>query len=127
MVKIASMDHSDHASRRALFARWKRRSPSFPWITSVVGAAILTASAPPSGVREGISYFLSYWGMVVVLGFIGGLIFASVIGYVVSHDDPDKIINAARLTQVVMILAVVWLWGWAPSQLPGDPGDRGYP
>jgi len=70
---------------------------------------------------------LAYLLMLGVLGIVGGLILASVIGYVVSHDDPDKIINTARLTQVVMILAVVWLWGWTPSQLPGDPGDRGFP
>ncbi len=122
-------DHTAPASpaRHTLLQRWRRRSPTFPWITAVVGAAILTAAAPPSGVREGIWHFATYWLMLIFAGFIGVLILEPVIGYVLRHDDPEEIINGVRLAQVVMILFVVLMWGWEPSKdFPSDPGDR-YP
>jgi hypothetical protein len=116
------------SARHTFLQRWRRRPPTFPWITSVVGAAILTAAASPSGVREGGWYFMAYWLILIFVAFIGLLILPYVFAYFLLHDEPEEIINGARLAQVVMILCVVWMWGWEPSKdLPVDPGDSERP
>lgn len=115
-------DPSARAPR--FFARWRRRSPTFPWATALVGAAILIASAPPSGWREGASNFIFYWLVLLFLGFVGAVLLTTSLAYVITRDDPEEIINSVRVAQVVMILAIVGLWGWTPTWLPSDPGDR---
>ncbi|MHB1244308.1 MAG: hypothetical protein ACYC1P_13060, partial [Gaiellaceae bacterium] len=62
--------------------------------------------------------------MLVFLGFAGAALLPGWIAYVVRHDQPEEVINEVRVAQVVMILAAVGLWGWTPTWLPGDPGDR---
>jgi hypothetical protein len=64
--------------------------------------------------------------MLMFLGFLGALVLPGLIAYVIKHDEPEGVINAVRVAQAVMILAIVLLWGWTPDSLPGDPGDR-YP
>ena len=113
-------------ARGALVARLRRRAPSFPWLTSLVCACVLWASAPSSGWRDGLANVLIYWAMLLFLGFLGALLLPGWISYIVRHNQPENVINEIRVAQVVMILAVALLWGWTPATLPGDPGDR-YP
>lgn len=106
-------------------ARWKRRRPTFPWTTAVVGAAILSASASSSSVREHIANFAAAWLILIAGGFFAALIVPGLLAYVVKTDsDPEDAIDAVRVAQVAIIVLVIALWGSTPSPLPADPGDR---
>lgn len=107
-------------------AGWRRRRSTFPWITAVVGAAILTASASPSGIREGVASFVVAWVLLVVSGFVGALLLPGLLSYFVKGGgDPEDVIDAIRVAQITMTLVVLVLWrSGLPTPLPSDPGDR---
>lgn len=132
--KISQMTRSRAEGQSLLQRLLQRWREADPWLSMLAATVVLTFASRPEGFRPNGLTFVATGTIILFIGVFLVPILCDMLAAFISPDLRDKVgaldyddetIDFIRVSRVVIVLLVVWLWGWTPTSFGSDdPGDR---